>query len=130
MARKDYNKFIKEFYSNRDEYKVISIENEPNYNLAYAKVINTNTLLKRKLKTTYNSGVFVDIFPLDNIPSKNIKSFYRKQKILNEMLMLKNMVYKKRKFIKQLCINIGRILIFPFSTKFLIKKITKNVRLN
>lgn len=125
MMRKDYNKFIKEFSSNKG-YKVISIESEPNFYLPFAKVINTNTILKEEISSKFLLGVFVDIFPLDEVPIKEVKKFYRKQKVLNKALALKFRGGKRRNIYKKIISFIAKLMLLPFSKRFLINKIIKH----
>ena len=125
MMREDYDKFIKEFSSNKG-YKVISIENEPKFYLAYAKVIDTNTIVKETSTSKLNIGVFVDVFPLDEVPVDGNSGFYKKQKALVKMLAIKYMVNKHRPFIKTIVLAIAKLMLFPFSKKLLINKIIKH----
>jgi len=72
MPRKDYNYLIDHF--NDEQYRIISIENEPGYYLPYAKIIDTNTVLTEK-HHDLEIGAFVDIFVLDNLPNNKLKRY-------------------------------------------------------
>ena len=70
MLREDYMKFIeiaKEHIHHR--YKLLSIYNDDDYYYEFAKVVDSNTKLKiNNVKQIKKEGVWVDIFPLDNVP--------------------------------------------------------------
>lgn len=73
MPRKDFNRFI-ELVSNinkpsllKEEFYLRWITTEKNYNYAFAKVCMKGTVFQQDNNIpNYNSGIFVDVFPLDN----------------------------------------------------------------
>ena len=71
MLRKDYDVLLsiadKEF---KDPYFFQSAYSEKNYIRAHAQLRNSNTTgcTIPDLTTSYNKGIFIDIFPLDNLP--------------------------------------------------------------
>ena len=72
IRRKDYDRALQLFdeYSNR--FKVLSHKKTDGYYYAFGKVIDTNTrLVEKGIKPINEMGVYVDIFPLDYIPSNN-----------------------------------------------------------
>lgn len=74
MPREDYDKFCqiapKEF---KHPYFMQTEATDPGYLLRHAKVRNSETTailnVQREHKFRFNQGIFVDIFPLDNIPN-------------------------------------------------------------
>ena len=71
MFRKDYDKFI-EIYS-KEKNKSYFIQNhktEKNYWMFITKIRKNNTIFEDNvsINTNSHSGVYIDIFPLDNIP--------------------------------------------------------------
>ena len=126
MKRNDYEKFVKEFKT--ENTNIISIENNSKYYLPFAKAISNKTILKEEVASKVEMGVYVDIFPLDKIPSEKIDSFYKKQKILINFLNLKNIKMKKRAFWKNIVVIIGKTVLLPFSKKSLIKMINKRAK--
>ena len=127
MKRNDYDKFIKNFFSGKG-FKIVSPENDKKYYLPFAKVIDTNTILKEEVNTKFDLGVYVDVFPLDSINEKDFCKFYIKQKLLINMLNLKNLALKKRNIFKNLIVFTGKIILLPFPKKILIAKINKNAK--
>ena len=90
MTREQYEKFITLFSKETGRYRVITYQNNPQYNYMYAKVVDSQT----KVVEDYNFpvdelGVFVDIFPVDSIGNTVQEA---KQKL------------KKVKFKKFLCV--------------------------
>ena len=83
MLRSDYNRFISLFYD--EQLRVLSIENESRYILPFAKVVDNNSILIEQSTMELPLGIYVDIFPVDNIPDDiSLRNdFYRKKKILN-----------------------------------------------
>lgn len=74
MKRKDYDRFFSEFnQQRRDTLKAISAEIEKNYYLASGKVIDTATVIEEENNCAMPIGVYVDIFPMDNLPADDKK---------------------------------------------------------
>ena len=69
MLRKDYDRFCKVMKNEYGRYQLLCIENTPNYESPLAKVIDTDTLLIEysHVNKNYELGIYVDIFPMDNI---------------------------------------------------------------
>jgi len=67
MLREDYEKFINEYPSlDASCYRLYHYKYQKDYIYPFAKVGDTRT--HTELKGEYNVGVYVDIFPIDNIP--------------------------------------------------------------
>ncbi len=69
MSRPDYEKLIG-ILERGDEspYKIVCMENNKNYCMPFAKVIDNRTiLLERTARSVPGMGVYVDIFPLDGL---------------------------------------------------------------
>ena len=66
MFRKDYEKFIELFSKDDGKYKILSLESSDKYYNNFIKVIDSKTKIEdeRNYKT-YDSGIFIDIFPMD-----------------------------------------------------------------
>lgn len=66
MTRENYDKFIKLYKQNTSKYKIISLEYTENYYNNFIKIEDTETVIKfENTMKTYNSGIFIDIFPID-----------------------------------------------------------------
>lgn len=116
MKREDYLKFLgiaeKELSY---PYFVQYSKTEKMYTRGHAQIRNSETTAILKIETTkegknnYNKGIFVDIFPLDNVPddlnerNKFIEKIISKKKLIN---MNTFNDYKLRKLIKNIIISI------------------------
>lgn len=71
MPRADYDKFIKLFSANPPENtRVLSIETNKRYLYSFAKVVDSRTaLVEISFCKDLEIGVYIDIFPLENVPS-------------------------------------------------------------
>lgn len=129
MKRKDYNRFFSEFnQQRRDTLKAISAETEKNYYLASGKVIDTATVIEEENNCAMPIGVFVDIFPMDNLPSddKKLKKLNHRIDIYRKMLILKSVpVSDRRSAVKNWILKVSSFLLKPISMQHIIRKITK-----
>jgi lipopolysaccharide cholinephosphotransferase len=70
MPRPDYERFIacsKEILP--EGYEFVCAENDPNYPLAFGKVQDANSTLVERRHLSYLGGIYVDVFPMDAVPS-------------------------------------------------------------
>ena len=93
MLRKDYNKFLK-IAPNclNSKYKLVDWVSDSNYPHPMAKVIKLGTVYKEsKRKDCGEQGVWVDIFPYDNVENKfnKFKKRVFRLKILRSMIRAK-----------------------------------------
>lgn len=93
MFRKDYDKFIEEFNSEKNlPYKCLSFEKGTFY-FPYAKVVDSRTSVRAKnLRKLEENGIAVDVFPFDLVADEideckaNEKSLYLYGKLLRYSL--------------------------------------------
>ena len=74
-----------------------------------------------------NHGVYIDIFPLDNMPNGKIERIlhYIHFRFYRSGLMAKYLDIKYRTGIKRIIARIARFIYYPFSLKFLYNKANK-----
>lgn len=75
MPRKDYTRFIKEFFTSENRYIVKSIETDPGYWNPFAKVMDTKTYLEDPqvdIPSKYNC-INIDVFPMDGLPKSELR---------------------------------------------------------
>lgn len=68
MLRPDYDRFMNEFNGWNPRYEFHSIENDPEFEFAFGKVFDNETVLHEPFGGLMDSAVNVDIFPVDNAP--------------------------------------------------------------
>ena len=111
MPRQDYEKFAMTFNQPGNYYQVVSVNTDPNYAYAFAKVFDNRTILK-ELHYKGTIGAYIDIFPADGVKD----TFQiRKMMLLHKMLNTKRANYYKRTFLKMIINTLGKILLLPFS---------------
>lgn len=77
MLREDYDKFIEIWEKNPvDGYFLLRQETSPEYPQNFAKIRKRNTAFVSagEENTNYHHGIFVDIFPLDDVSNSKIKA--------------------------------------------------------
>lgn len=95
MRRNDYNKFLEIAQKELgDKYFLQYYKTERKYNRGHAQIRNPNTtaIIKGDEFNNFNKGIFIDIFPLDNIPNdkkeadKFIKEVKKRKDFLERIL--------------------------------------------
>lgn len=83
LLRDDYEKLLEILKKeNKTDYKLLDFSIQNDYFYPYAKLINTKTSVSESLfENIDNYGLFVDIFPLDNIPDDKDQLEKRLKKI-------------------------------------------------
>lgn len=132
MKREDYDRFFQLFNaSQQGRYRAICFENAPGYYLASGKVIDTNTVMKENTESPFEIGVYIDIFPMDYIPSNEAQ--YKKMNAAigryRGMLMLKNLTKRKgRSVVKSVALVCGKFLLKPVSRAYILNQISTLAR--
>lgn len=116
MPRDDYERFIKNYSSS--DLKLLSCKNR-DYYYPYAKVVSSNTVAYECKNNIKDYGVFIDVFPIDGVPSK----FYLYLlKPLKYLMMSKWGCYlDNRNIIVKFGYKIISLLTFPFPRNFFAK---------
>ena len=76
MARKEYDKFIRVWDELKPQgYILQNKENTPEFTQSFTKIRKDNTtfLQNNYERGKYHTGVFVDVFPIDRMPSGKVK---------------------------------------------------------
>ena len=124
MFRKDFNKFSEIFETELgNKYTLRTPDNTDDYFLSFPKVIlnGTDYELWWSEKVSFETGIYLDIFILDNIPSNKLKRFIFTNKcyyirLLKDISFLKQHNTSK---IKQLIIDIINIFLKIFRLDYL-----------
>lgn len=131
MPRPDYEKLIKIFSNiNNNDIEMLLNERNDLYIYPFIKLIDKNTIVKElDVNSKYESGVWIDIFPLDGLPysDREINKFF--EKILFYKKILGISLYNKHKRSKNIFKTIIKfIFIFIIKligNKYWLKQITK-----
>ena len=75
MKRCDYEKFIDIYSKEKGEnYRILNNKLNPEYYYQFSRVVDTRTEVEEfAMKPINGLGIFIDVFPIDNINSKFIK---------------------------------------------------------
>lgn len=129
MLRSDYNKLIKEFPDLLEgHYRFVTMERDDKWNRAYGKIFDTRTIMKEKASECYELGVNIDIFPIDNVPDDDqVWLQYNKwrRRLLHVYEMKVTSFRKGRSLSKNVFLALSKLLLLPFSSRFLAKWIQK-----
>lgn len=108
MPRESYDRFLKDY--KKSEFELFDCWSRNDYYYPFAKLADPKTQLKEKTNVETNFGVYIDIFPVDILPSGNLacKTMYIKRTILDLKMTSKTAINKPRSFPKQLILNILR----------------------
>lgn len=121
MPREDYQKFIAITQNSDNQYKVLNADSNDQYYYAFAKMTDTTTtVVNNNEKTKY--GVFIDVFPIDEIPTPGIirKIYFTKAYVYKIILMHLNEQEKKRD--RNIVKIVLRFLVNQFNHHKILKK--------
>ena len=88
MLRSEYDKFVEACKVQlKPQFEIQTMENDENYFYGFAKIILKDTYLVQRTheNTQQKKGIYVDVFPLDNVPES--ESARKRQKHLNYLLI-------------------------------------------
>lgn len=127
MFREDYEKFVTTF---KDvNYKVFATEVNSKYPYPFAKVGDTRTYYMEEIKDVIDTGVNIDVFPLDYLPENRIKDICNKRNFLQKVWLLKRLpLLKRRGLLKNIFLWISQIILLPFSIHYIVKKLELNAK--
>ena len=126
MPRDDYEKFIVSFPQN-GRYKILDHRTSKDYFNNFVKVIDTNTtIVDNRNDKTYDSGLFIDIFPMDRFDDMKVvyKTYNLESFKLLSFSKHCNIVYGDS-VIKDIIRSVCWFLLKPVSPTFFAKKIDK-----
>ncbi len=114
MLREDYDRFSLIFNNKyHGNLKWIDIYNDNSYYLPSGKIIDTRTELIENVGYANKIGVFIDVFPIDNIGNNKEKAAKKiSKKLLRERLIpLKyKKISKDRNIIKNMVVVLAKLL--------------------
>lgn len=132
MLRSDYETFIKVCKDDLDDrFFLQNWETDKYFGLPFSKVRlnNTHYVERNSAKVRAHDGIYVDIFPFDNVPDdKRLqKKHDRETYLLKRLLLVKNgyECWEDDETIKKMIYKSIKLFTLPVSLKFLQKKLLK-----
>lgn len=123
MRREDYERFVKEYH--HEYYSIADTNTIKGYYLPFAKVCDTRTILKEKTTQNVPIGVYVDVFPVDNIPDSEseLDKMFTSKKILNVIHNLKIVaIDKERSILKNLILILSYIILSVIPISYVVSR--------
>lgn len=134
MLRKDYDLFERlfpEYY--KDNYKIWSFYRSDNCFIPFAKVYDNRTIIKERCSKSKTPGVFIDIFPVDEVPDeeKEWKQFNKKRlRKTHHIFRLQLKTSSDYSFKKNIGILLYKSFFFFSSPKKLVPKFINYIKHN
>ncbi len=134
MLRPDYERFLKVCKKNLGkQFFLQNWDTDRHYGLPFSKIrLNgTHYVERNAAKVQAHDGIYVDIFPFDNVPDD--KKLQVKQNrityLLKRLILIKNgyQSWEKKEISKKLIYRIAKIFSLPFSIKSLQNMLTKEM---
>lgn len=124
MLRKDYDRLIEVSKEFKEPYFLQSYSNDKGFFRCFLRLRNSETTAiqntELSCKFGYNQGIFIDIFPLDNIVQDKqlfAKQSLRARKYLRKALLfssIESRYYKDSAFVKRCARKVGRTFFSRF----------------
>lgn len=131
MTRDNYNKFIALCNSSKfDSKKFYFQEGTKDWNSYFSKVRLINTILEdvgeEETDDLRKKGIFVDVFPLDNVPRNPMKKiwWYFSGKLL-VAYETSTHNYETKSFVKKIAMNCAKVLRCSFVRSYFEKQVEK-----
>lgn len=124
MPREDYIRFEQKFPDIFEEkYRLASMYRNPKWHLTFAKLYDTRTITELESRSTEPYGVFVDIFPIDDVPEdeKAFKSYMCKLGWMRFYLNDVRRITPEMSLLKKMVIGIHHFCLSLFSHQFLMR---------
>lgn len=112
MVRNDYERFIRTYH--HEYYSIADTSTLKGYYLPFAKVCDDRTVMQEKTTQKLQIGVYVDVFPVDNMPDSEdeLDHMFSSKKRLNTIHNLKIVaVDKKRSFLKNCVLTVSHVVL-------------------
>lgn len=115
LPRDDYNRLIKLLKNKVIDHYILEspYDNNSDYLYSYSKLYDINTTLVENTKYTCQRGVFIDVFPLDNLDNSYKESLKRYKTVdrRNMFLMMRTCkIRRERSFFKNLSIFFASLI--------------------
>ena len=131
MLRPDYDRFIATFNTYSERYKVVCFENNPNFFVPFAKVMDTRTVLYEPDEKGQKLCINIDIFTYDNSPEdeRALNDMFRKRNIFYICNVARQArIFQKPKggILRRLCVYVLRLAVRVFPHNYFVRKMIEN----
>lgn len=127
IPRKDYEKLVASFPSELDSVSLMSLERDQRWYRSYAQAYNNRTVVLEEAYTPIEIGVYLDVYPIDNVPDSD-EDWMKYNKKRRTQIRLYEMKYikfsKNRSFVKNVILALNKFLLLPFSLRTIAKRIS------
>lgn len=124
MKREDYNRFLKIY--NDPQYEVYCPQKTPGFYHILTKVSNKGTAIYYNFWKDSPHGVWISIFPYDNVPDVESKSWRLKRSVLLQLYHIRTSRWTyTRKWYANVVIAISRLFLIPISPNIMFRQIEK-----
>lgn len=132
LPRTEYERFISSFKDETGTYKLHCLENDPKYCYPYAKVEDTRTFIEEAVAGP-KMGIAIDVFPMEDMLDSYEDSVKLMKNIIRfKMLYMAKLVTpsKRNSFTKRCGIRLLKILLAPFSLRYLAMKLSSKAKVH
>lgn len=122
MLRDDYDRFMSSYTDAR--FAAVSRTNTPGYPSIIGKVYDTRSLVKEASRIKVSYGVYIDVFPVDDIYEDTTRAvkLLKKERMLYKIYLLKT-VKLHYNWSKNISVFAARLLLAPIPLKCVLKKL-------
>lgn len=132
VLRNDYTRLMN-IYPNDGRYRLISQENDKEWDRPYARAYDSETVFIEKCNTSRIIGVGIDVYPIDIVPEDEAKwrMFNKRRRFLQKVLAIKQVQLSKNRSLPKNCFLIcAKTLLLPFSRKRIAHFISRYIQSN
>ena len=129
MPRADYERFLDMYVS--EKYEIYDTRYQKNYPFTFAKVCDRGTVLVEHMEKPCLFGVYIDIFPIDGLPSDELQRKKHMKKLGWDFRLLawKRMPKdKKMDFLHKLILITAKAVLHAVPIRFLVWNLEHDVK--
>lgn len=87
------------------------------------------TYFEEEIKDVIDTGVNIDVFPLDYVPESKVESICKKRNLLQKLWIVKRLPrLRRRGFLKNTLLAIFQYLLAPISVHYIVRKLEENAK--
>lgn len=132
MKRQEYERFIRIY--KHPSYVIADTSTMKDYYLPFAKVCDSRTVMHEKTTQKLDIGVYVDVFPIDNMPDseEDLDKMFSTKKFWNSIHNLKIVdIDKNRALSKNIILSLSHVFLSIIPISYVVSKMkTISIRYN